>query len=294
MRRVRSAAARQRAGLAAATLVLAAAVATPLALLPGLVTHSSGVKPSAVATARTPSPGSSASSVPSWAKGLHGEVAYKCGNYICLMRPDGTGKRTLTATYPEWDPAWSPDGRMLAFRGYYGTAKGDYAIYIVDADGCHLKRLAGGMGGISPSWSPTGRQIAFAVGGIDVMNVDDTGYRRLTRDTSRYGDDSPAWSARNRIAFIRTRIGTPSGEIYTMNADGTGIHRVSPPGWTSYSPTWTPGRKVAFLVQTASGTDAYIVNPDGTGLRRLYPSLVDGRESIQIAWGSAPLPRASC
>src|SRR5438128_1294431 len=83
-----------------------------LALLPGLVTHSSGVKPSAVATTRTPSPGSSASSVPSWAKGLHGEVAYKCGNYICLMRPDGTGKRTLTATYPEWDPAWSPDGRM--------------------------------------------------------------------------------------------------------------------------------------------------------------------------------------
>ena len=341
MRRVRSAAARQRAGLAAATLVLAAAVATPLALLPGLVTHSSGVKPSAVATARTPSPGSSASSVPSWAKGLHGEVAYKCGNYICLMRPDGTGKRTLTATYPEWDPAWSPDGRMLAFRGYYGTAKGDYAIYIVDADGCHLKRLAGGMGGISPSWSPTGRQIAFAVGGIDVMNVGGTGYRRLTRDTSRYGDDSPAWSARNRIAFIRTRIGTPSGEIYTMNADGsgvaalthggpgfgepswspdaksiafvdktvplqgagvievanadgTGIHRVSPPGWTSYSPTWTPGRKVAFLVQAASGTNAYIVNPDGTGLRRLYPSLVDGQESMQIAWGSAPLPRASC
>jgi Tol biopolymer transport system component len=354
MPRVRRAAAWQRARLAAATLVLMAAVATPLALLPGLVTHSSGVKPSAVGTARTPSARSGAPSVPSWAKGLHGEVAYKCGDSICLMRPDGTGKRTLTATFPEWDPAWSPDGRQLAFRGYFGAAEGDYAIYVVGANGCHLTKLTGAMNGISPSWSPTGQQIAFAVGGINVINADGTGFRRLTSDLTRsgrdrYDDEDPAWSASNRIAFGRTRIGTSRGEIYTMkadgtgvaplthggpgfgqpswspdgksiafvaypsssarlysagvvdvaNADGTGVHRVSPSSWWSYNPTWTGGKIVFLVIKGPYASplgeqvraSAYIVNRDGTGLRLLYPNLGD---ALEVAWGSAPLPRAGC
>lgn len=350
MRRIRRAAARQRARLAAATLVLLAAVVTPLALLPGLITHSSRVKPSAVGTAHSPSPRASAPSVPSWAKRLRGEVAYKCGNSICLMRPDGTGKRTLSATSPEWDAAWSPDGRRLAFRGYYAPyAEGDYAIYVVGANGCHLTKLTGAMNGTNPSWSPSGRQIAFAVGGINVINANGAGFRRLTSDRARsgrdrYADEDPAWSATNRIAFVRTRMGTSRGEIYTMNADGsgvaplthggpgfgqpswspdgksiafvattshsamigsrmvigvanangTGMHQVSPPSWASYNPTWTPAGEIAFLVQKGIRTSAYIVNPDGTGLRRLYSSLADVQESVQIAWGSAPLPRASC
>jgi Tol biopolymer transport system component len=350
MRRIRRAAARQRARLAAATLVLLAAVVTSLALLPGLITHSSRVKPSAVGTAHSPSPRASAPSVPSWASRLRGEVAYKCGNSICLMRPDGTGKRTLGATSPEWDAAWSPDGRRLAFRGYYAPyAEGDYAIYVVGANGCHLTKLTGAMNGTNPSWSPSGRQIAFAVGGINVINANGTGLRRLTSDRARsgrdrYADEDPAWSATNRIAFVRTRMGTSRGEIYTMNADGsgvaplthggpgfgqpswsptgrqlafvalaghsdvigarmaievanaagTGLHRVSPPSWAGYNPTWTPGGQIVFLVQKGIRTSAYIVNPDGTGLRRLYPSLANVQESVQIGWGSAPLPRASC
>ena len=346
MPRVRRAARRQRAGLAIATAVLLAAVVTPLALLPGLLSHPPGAKPSAVGT-RSSSPvhttpsGAGGLPVPAWAKRLHGEVAYKCGDYVCLMRPDGTGQRTLTATFPEWDPAWSPDGRRLAFRGYYGTAEGDYDLYVVDANGCHLTRLTHRMNGISPSWSPTGRQLAFAVGGIDVINASGTGFRHLTADASRYEDDTPAWSASNRIAFVRTRMGTSLGEIYTMNADGsgvapltrggpgfgepswspdgksiafvavtdsldsagiievasadgTGVHRVSPSSWTSHNPTWTPGGKIVFLVQQGTRTSAYIVNPDGTGMRQLYPDLAAASGSIQIAWGSAPLPRAGC
>ncbi len=355
MPRVRRAARRQRAGLAIGTAVLLAAVVTPLALLPGLLSHPSGPQPSAVGTkssspAHTPPSASGGLSAPAWAKRLHGEVAYKCGNSICLMRPDGTGNRTLTATSPEWDAAWSPDGRRLAFRGYYAPyAEGDYAIYVADANGCHLTKLTGAMNGTNPSWSPSGRQIAFAHGGINVINANGTGFRRLTSDQARsgrdrYADEDPAWSATNRIAFDRTRMGTSRGEIYTMNADGsgvaplthgapgfaqpswsptgrqiafvattghsamigsrmvievanadgTGLHRVSPRSWASYNPTWTPGRQIVFLVQNGTRTSADIVNPDGTGLRSLYRSLADVQESVQIAWGSAPLPRAGC
>jgi Tol biopolymer transport system component len=361
MRRVRRAAAHQRATLAAATVILAAAIVTPLSLLPGLVAHQSGVKSSAVGTP-TPSARSSAPSVPSWAKRLHGDVTYQCGASICLMRPDGTGKRALTAAFPgkrtltvifpQWDPAWSPDGRRLAFRGYFGPHEGDFAIYLAGANNCHLTKLAGAMNGTSPSWSPSGRQIAFALGGINVINANGTGLRGLTSDRGRsgrdrYDDENPAWSATNRIAFVRTRMGTSRGEIYAMdsdgsnlaplthggpgfgqpswspdgrqiafvamaghsamtgsrmvveiaNADGTGIRKVSPPSWSSYSPTWTPGGKIVFLrvigaatQSAAAPASAYIVNRNGSGLRLLYPKL----DAVQIAWGAAALPGATC
>jgi Tol biopolymer transport system component len=213
----------------------------------------------------------------------------------------------------------------------------------VDAKGCHLTRLTHQMNGVSPSWSPTGRQIAFAVGGINVINADGTGFRQLTTDRApsgryRYDDVEPAWSAGNRIAFARIRMGTSRGEIYTMNAngsgvapltdggpgfvqpswspdgkaiafvadavpvqsagvievanaDGTGRHRVSPLSWGSYSPAWTPDGRVVFLVKKGAQTSAYIVRSDGTGMRLLYPNLGD---ALQIAWGSAALPSASC
>jgi Tol biopolymer transport system component len=375
MRRVRRAAARQRARLAAATVILTVAIVTPLSLLPGLVAHLSGVRPPADGASPTPSARSSAASVPSWAKRLHGEVTYQCGGSICLMRPDGTGKRALTAAFPgkrtftvifpQWDPAWSPDGRRLTFRGYFGPYEGDFAVYVAGANNCHLTKLSGAMNGTNPSWSPSGRQIAFAVGGINVINADGTGLRGLTSDLARsgrdrYDDEDPAWSASNRIAFVRTRMGTSRGEIYAMNADGsglaplthggpgfeqpswspdgrqiafvataghfgmiasrmvievanadgTGMHKVSPPSWASYSPTWTPGGKIVFLraiaddpgteqggqlgiAPTQSGAapaSAYIVNRNGSGLRLLYPKL----NAMQIAWGAATLPRATC
>jgi hypothetical protein len=94
--------------------------------------------------------------------------------------------------------------------------------------------------------------------------------------------------------------GYSAGVVEVADADGMGVHRVSPPSWWSYSPTWTPGGKIVFLVNrgfqaTRLGNlvraSAYIVNRDGSGLRLLYPNLADAGE---ITWGSVPLPHAGC
>jgi len=331
-------------------LVIGVAAVVMLAGVAGLaagLTSAGGHSPARTGLRRVAQHAPGTVRIPGWAGRLGGEVAYKCGDSICLMRPDGTGLRTVTATFPEWDPAWSPDGRRLAFRGYYGPGDGQYDLYAVGANGCHLTRLTRQVNGTSPAWSPGGQEIAFAfaAGGIAVINADGSGLRHLISGTSRFGYDSPAWSAANRIAFVQTRTGGSQGQIYRMspdgsrvaplihgapgfaqpswspdghamafvavtvplqfagvievaNADGTGRRRVSPPTWTSYSPTWTPGGKIVFLRKTdaltrhtAAMISAYIVNADGSGLRLLYPDL---GSAPQIAWGPTALPAASC
>lgn len=228
----------------------------------------------------------SMSPVPALAKRLTGAVAYKCGDSICLMRPDETGRHTLPATYPErptgpeWDAAWSRDGHQLAFRGYYGLGDGQYDLYAVDANGCHLTRLTHRLNGDSPSWSPTGRQIVFEVPlGIDVVNADGTGLRRLLIDTSTYGYTAPAWSASNRIAFVRYRYRSHRpAEIYMVNADGSGYTPLTHGGPGFAQPSWSrPGRQIAFVATTGhsdvlgSPSAIEVANADGTGLHRVSP-----------------------
>lgn len=224
--------------------------------------------------------------VPARAFRLAGAVAYSCGDSICLMRPDGTGLHALPATYPErptgpeWDAAWAPDGHRLAFRGYYGLGDGQYDLYAVDANGCHLTRLTHRVNGDSPSWSPTGRQIVFEVPlGIDVVNADGTGLRRLLIDTSTYGYTAPAWSASNRIAFVRYRYRSHRpAEIYTVSADGSGVTPLTHGGPGFAQPSWSPeGKSIAFVAATGhsdvlgSRMVIQVANADGTGLHRVSP-----------------------
>ncbi len=279
VRRIRRAARRQRArqaaGIGAVIAVIAAAGIVPaLALRPG--TH---IRPAP--GGRTPSPGLSVSMtlgaslpLPRWTKQLRGEVAYECGYAICLMRPDGTGRRTLSGPFPLWDAAWSPDGARLAFRGYYGPGDGQYDLYAVNANGCHLARLTRGVNGASPSWSPAGGQIAFSVagGGIDVISASGAGLHALTTRTSAYGDDAPAWSVRNRIAFVRSFYRRRFAEIYTMSADGSGVAPLThgAPGFGE--PSWSPdGKSIAFVANPSAAAVIEVANAAGTGAHRVSP-----------------------
>jgi len=284
MPRIRRAVRRQRATAIAVSAAVLAGIVTPIVLIAGLANHPGaphGHEPAASGTPSSPGSALFAPSaglsrrVPAWAKRLRGEVAYKCGNQICLMRPDGRASRTLTATFPEWDPAWSSNGRDLTFRGYYGSGDGAYDLYEVALNGCHLTRLTHRMNGTSSSWAPNGRQIAFSVPlGMYVINADGTGLRKLLASVRRYayGVDTPAWSVTNRIAYARYLPSRHRTEIYTVNPDGTGNAPLTRGPASFAQPSWSPdGQFIAFVANPSGAASIEVATADGAGIHRVSP-----------------------
>lgn len=155
---------------------------------------------------------------------------------------------------------WSPDGRRIALTAHSGWVAW---VYVVNTNGTDLRRLTGNPKGppwaSDPDWSPDGRRIAFeqtfpskVVGAFSsevyVMTVDSGSQRRLTRNG--VPDTSPTWSSDGRIAFVRFESCPscplrPSGqgdarEIFVMNADGTGVTRLTHNRAGSARPAWQP------------------------------------------------------
>ncbi|HKE78230.1 MAG TPA: hypothetical protein VKB54_02945 [Solirubrobacteraceae bacterium] len=123
---------------------------------------------------------------------------------IYVMDADGTNVRRLTDN-ADFDsaPAWSPDGRQIAFENapaatlQPGVEPQEKDIYVMDADGTNVRRLTDSPGlDEGPVWSPDGTKVAFSSARdgqqeIYVMNADGSDQRRVTDNPAR--DESPDW-----------------------------------------------------------------------------------------------------
>ena len=92
----------------------------------------------------------------------------------------------------EESPAWSPDGRLLAWvSSRVSEETAPYGVYVAAPDGSRLTRVTRRAG--SPTWSPDGQWIAFGEDGLRIIRRDGTGLRRIA--STRAKDHSPSWLA---------------------------------------------------------------------------------------------------
>jgi Tol biopolymer transport system component len=81
-------------------------------------------------------------------------VSYSSG--ITLLAPDGTAPTpvvSLRKNVEYHDVAWSPDSKRLAYAACNIESE-SCAIYVVNRDGGHNRRVTSGRGDIEPAWRP--------------------------------------------------------------------------------------------------------------------------------------------
>lgn len=107
----------------------------------------------------------------------------ECGLWI--ENPDDAEPRRLTTEGSDGLPAWSPDGKRIAFSR---NIDGNVDIYTINPDGSGLQRLTTAPGNDSvPVWTPDSRQIVFrstrnGVWQIFIMNIDGSNQRVIVDD----------------------------------------------------------------------------------------------------------------
>ena len=112
---------------------------------------------------------------PSWSPGgsqiLFGSTGPDGDHEIYVINSDGTNRNQLTWSWSvDRNAVWSPDGSRIAFESAAlsyddledRVVRGDWKIYLINADGTERTRLTGRWGHMTdPAWSPDGSQIAF-------------------------------------------------------------------------------------------------------------------------------------
>ncbi len=170
---------------------------------------------------------------------------------------------------PLMSPAWSPDGRKLAYVSFESRRP---VIMVQDVFTAQREKVAAfsGING-APAWSPDGTRLAMSLSKdgnseIYVMHVAGGRLQRLTEHLAI--DTEPAWSPDGRkLVFTSDRGGRP--QIYRIAADGGKAERVTFDGRYNARASFSPdGKRITFI------------NGDGNVFRVAVMELATGNVQI--------------
>jgi TolB protein len=189
---------------------------------------------------------------------------------------DGENARVIAQSpQPLMSPAWSPDGRRLAYVSFEGNQSAIYIQTLRTGTRDLASRRAGVNG--APVFSPDGRRLALTLsqdGNLDLYTLE-IGTQVLRRITDSPAiDTEPAWSSDGRfLYFTSDRAGGP--QIYRIEADpGKRPERVTFEGEYNTRPRVSPDGRQLAIVHRDRGLDRIAVLDLDT---RLLQVLSNGR-----------------
>lgn len=175
---------------------------------------------------------------------------------------DGYNPETIvSSSEPLMSPAWSPDGRKIAYVSFEGRQS---AIYVQEVYTGQRRKVTDykGING-APAWSPDGRKLAMTLskGGNPDIYVFDLSTRKLTQITNHYAiDTEPSWSPDGRnLVFTSDRGGQP--QIYRIPAYGGKAQRVTFQNSYNARASYSPDGKLLTMV-TRDGSNFRIAVQD--------------------------------
>jgi len=195
---------------------------------------------------------------------------------------DGEGGQVaLNSTQPIISPAWSPDGRALA---YVSFESGKAVVWAQDVLTGERRAIANFRGSNSaPAWSPDGSTLAVTlsrdgISQVYLMDPKGGNLRRITQSSAI--DTEPAFAPDGKtIYFVSDRGGSP--QIYRVAAGGGNPERITFNGSYNISPAVSPdGRTIAYVNRNGGEFKVMTLDLAGGAVRTVSDTVEDESPSF--------------